>query len=110
MTLIVLALSTLCNDADGRAFFEQKIRPILIQRCFSFHGPEAKTFKGFLRLDVPYGWKKGGDSGEPAIVPGKPNDSPLLKAVKHDGLEMPPDSPKIPAQEIADLAKWIAMA
>jgi mono/diheme cytochrome c family protein len=109
MTLIYAAILTLANDSDGRAFFEQKIRPILIQRCFSCHGPDSKTFKGGLRLDVPSGWKKGGESGEPAIIPGKPNESLLLKAVKHDGLEMPPDSPKIPAQEIADLAKWIAM-
>src|SRR5262249_46749005 len=104
-------ISILCADVkpEERAFFEQKIRPILARRCYSCHGPESKTFKGGLRLDAPSGWKKGGDSGEPAIVPKKPNDSLLIKAVKHDGLEMPPKSPKIPESEIADFVRWVAM-
>ena len=111
MMFFAVAVGVLTADIspDERAFFEQKIRPIFVQRCYSCHGPEAKTFKGGLRLDAPSGWRKGGDSGEPAIVPKKPNESPLLKAVKHDGLEMPPKAPKIPDAEIADLARWIAM-
>jgi hypothetical protein len=111
MMLFALAICTFSADVkpEERAFFEQKIRPILVTRCYSCHGPEAKTFKGNLRLDIPSGWRKGGESGEPAIVPKKPAESLLLKAVNHDGLEMPPKSPKIPASEIADLTRWIAM-
>src|SRR5687768_13154330 len=111
MMLFALAICTFSADVrpEERAYFEQKIRPILVKRCYSCHGPEAKTFKGDLRLGVPSGWRKGGESGEPAIVPKKPTESLLLKAVNHDGLEMPPKSPKIPASEIADLTRWIAM-
>src|SRR6187455_2029117 len=111
MTFLAMALSICSVDVkpEERAFFEQKIRPILVSRCYSCHGPESKTFKGGLRLDVPSGWRKGGDSGEPAIVPGKPEESPLIKAVKHDGLEMPPNSPKLPANEISELMRWVAM-
>src|SRR4029079_6323606 len=111
MTFLALAIGIFSADvkSEERAFFEQKVRPILVKRCYSCHGPDSKTFKGELRLDVPSGWRKGGESGEPAIIPKKPNHSQLLKAVKHDGLQMPPKSPKIPESEIADLTRWIAM-
>ncbi len=56
---------------DELEFFEQKIRPLLVERCYECHSAEAKKLKGGLRLDSRDGFLKGGDSG-PAIVPGKP--------------------------------------
>ena len=62
-------------------FFEKKVRPVLVERCYSCHSEEAKKLKGNLRLDTKEGWSKGGDLG-PAIVPGEPEKSPFVRAVK----------------------------
>src|SRR5215218_11337217 len=75
---------------DGVAFFEQKIRPVLVKECYSCHSAEARKVKGGLRLDTRAGVLKGGDSG-PAVVPGKPDESPMLDALRHEGIAMPPE-------------------
>src|SRR5436190_3822903 len=75
-------------DDSGVDFFEQKIRPVLVEHCYKCHSALAKKVRGGLRLDLKSGWQKGGDSGKPAIVPGKPDESPLIRAVRHeDGVE-----------------------
>ncbi len=73
-------------------FFEAKIRPVLIEHCYSCHSVEAqknKKLKGNLFVDSRDGLRKGGANG-PAIAPGKPSESLLLKALRHDELRMPP--------------------
>ena len=101
------AASTQADDAAGIAFFEQKVRPVLVENCYECHSERAKKLKGGLLLDSQAGWQKMGDSGEPIIVPGKPDESLLIKYVRHeDGLEMPPDK-KLPAAVIADLVAWV---
>src|SRR4051812_30202811 len=71
-------------------FFETRIRPLLIENCYECHSAEKKT-KGGLRLDSREGWAKGGDSG-PALVPGQPEKSLVMKAVRYEDpdLQMPP--------------------
>jgi len=105
--LLVAAPSSLAED---HAFFEQRVRPVLVEHCYECHGGE-KT-KGGLALDTKQGWQKGGDSG-PAIVPGKPDDSLLIKAVRyHDqDLAMPPEKKggKLAEEIIADLVAWVKM-
>ena len=102
-------LPTVVSAADeptGIEFFEKKIRPVLVQHCYECHSADAKAVKGGLLLDSRDGWKRGGDSG-PALLPSKPNDSLLIKALKHeDGMEMPPKG-KLPDEIIADFVKWI---
>ena len=87
-------------------FFETKIRPLLVAHCLKCHGPEKQ--ESDLRLDSPQHWTKGGLSG-PAIIPGKPQGSLLLRAVKKTDpdLQMPPGKKKLSPQEIASLEKWI---
>ena len=68
---------------DDLQFFETRVRPVLVQHCDRCHSADAKELKGGLRLDLKSGWQQGGDSGEPAIVPGEPDRSLLLKAVQH---------------------------
>lgn len=90
-------------------FFEAKIRPVLIEHCYSCHSVEAqknKKLKGNLFVDSRDGLRKGGANG-PAIAPGKPSESLLLKALRHDELRMPPKY-KLPDAVIADFEKWIA--
>ncbi|MES2596768.1 MAG: PSD1 and planctomycete cytochrome C domain-containing protein [Verrucomicrobiota bacterium] len=96
--------------ADGVVFFESKIRPVLVEHCYECHSVEAGKSKGGLVLDTKQGIRAGGDSG-PAVVPGDAGKSLLLSAVKHSDpdLEMPPKSPRLPNQIIADLESWIAM-
>jgi hypothetical protein len=86
-------------------FFEAKIRPILVQHCYECHSADAKIVRGGLLLDSKAATLQGGDSG-PAIVPGKPEDSLLLSAIRHESLIMPPRS-KLPDAVIADFTAWI---
>ncbi len=96
------------DDAADVAFFEQKVRPVLVEHCYACHSSKAEKIKGGLLLDTREGWKRGGDGGEAAIVPGKPDESPLIHAVRHEqGLEMPPGK-KLPEAVVADLVKWVA--
>lgn len=93
-------------DPKAIEFFEAKIRPVLVEQCYNCHAGDATKLKGGLRLDSKAAWQKGGDSG-PAIVPGKPNEGTLLKALRYtDGLQMPPKG-KLPDAVIADFEKWI---
>lgn len=95
-------------NEEGLQFFEQKIRPVLVQHCYSCHSVQArdaKKLKGKLFLDSAEGVLDGGESGA-VIVKGKSAESLLIKALKHDGIEMPP-SGKLSAEIVADFAKWI---
>ncbi|MBY0524082.1 MAG: PSD1 and planctomycete cytochrome C domain-containing protein [Gemmataceae bacterium] len=95
------------SDADID-FFEKKVRPVLVEHCYSCHSAAANKAKGDLLLDSRDGVRKGGESGS-AIVPGKPDESLLIKAVRHqDELRMPPKN-KLPAAVIADLEAWVKM-
>jgi hypothetical protein len=89
-------------------FFETKIRPLLVERCYSCHSHDADKVKGGLLLDTREGWSHGGNSG-PVIVPGRPEESPLIKAVsyKDPDLQMPPDDDRLTDQQVADLTEWV---
>jgi len=89
-----------------RRLFESRIRPLLIKHCLKCHaGPQPK---GALRLDSPAGWRRGGDSG-PALIPGQPDNSLLMRAVRHqDGVSGMPPKKKLPTAAIQDLQRWIA--
>jgi hypothetical protein len=92
--------------ADGRAlkFFEERVRPVLAENCFKCHGPKKQ--KGGLRLDSRDAAFRGGDSG-PVILPGHPDDSLLIKAIRQtEHPKMPPDK-KLPDPVIADLTRWV---
>src|ERR1041385_5218488 len=91
-------------------FFEQKIRPILSENCYKCHSQAAEKIKGGLLLDSRDGVLKGGDSG-PAIVPGNPDKSLLIKAVRYTDkdLQMPPAEKQLASTQIADLEAWVKM-
>src|SRR5262245_35678982 len=74
--------------AEGVEFFESKVRPLLVEHCQSCHGPKRQ--QAGLRLDTRADFLKGGDTG-PVVKPGKPDESPLVRAVRHTGdVKMPP--------------------
>lgn len=101
LTILLLAVPLRADE-----FFVQKIEPILKARCFECHSHE-KSIEGGLALDSKSGWQKGG-AGGPAVVPGKPEVSLLIKAVSHveKDLKMPPDR-RLPVEEIALLSDWV---
>lgn len=103
-------LSVYCQTPLEQAeFFEKRIRPVLAEKCYPCHSAQLKTPMGGLRLDSRAGALKGGDSG-PAIVPGAPDQSLLLKALSYQDLrlKMPPTG-KLPDEQIADFSSWIQM-
>jgi hypothetical protein len=93
-------------DRQEVEFFEKKIRPVLVAQCYKCHSSESKEVKGGLLLDSSAGILAGGESG-PAIVSGDPKKSILIQALRHDGLEMPPNK-KLPAETVADFERWIS--
>ena len=101
------AAATAADVAGGIEFFERRIRPLLSDVCADCHGAEKQ--KGDLRLDSRVGWMKGGASGA-VIVPGKPDDSLLISAVRYwdKSLQMPPKHPLEPA-EVNDLIEWVRL-
>lgn len=86
-------------------FFEKKIRPVLVERCYECHSTNADSVKGGLLLDSRDSSRKGGDSGA-AIVPGNLDESLVLSALRYESFEMPPDG-KLSDAVIADFEKWI---
>src|SRR5688572_30229172 len=78
-------------DREGIEFFEKKIRPVLVARCYECHSAGAKKIEGSLLLDSREAARKGGDLGA-AIVPGDPDKSLLIQAIRYtdENLQMPP--------------------
>ncbi|WP_339735333.1 PSD1 and planctomycete cytochrome C domain-containing protein [uncultured Gimesia sp.] len=92
-------------------FFLQKIRPLLEQKCLGCHGKTPDDIKGEYIMLNREALIKGGESGEPSIIVGKPEQSPFWNAVtwKDENIQMPPqERNRLNAAEIADLKQWIA--
>ncbi len=87
-------------------FFESKIRPVLVDSCQKCHGEEKQESN--LRLDTRSAVLAGGDRG-PAVVPAKPDESWLIKAIKHeDDLDMPPKPQRhLSPEQVANLTSWV---
>jgi hypothetical protein len=103
----VLSVTAGEPDAKGAAFFEKRVRPVLVEHCYACHSAEAKKLRAGLRLDTRDGIRKGGDSG-PAVVPGNATESLLIQAVRHEFAAMPPKG-KLSDAVIADLVRWVEM-
>ena len=111
---LVLFLFSGVQSADSPApltsdFFESKIRPVLVDHCYSCHNSTQST-EGGLALDHRAGLLRGGDSGA-VIVPGKPKNSRLIAILKHqiEGVKMPQGQAKLDEKSIGDFEKWILM-
>jgi hypothetical protein len=111
---IVGGIFALCVSVPSQAqtpdvdFFESKIRPVLVQRCYSCHNSKMAAPKGDLILDTKEGLLKGGSSG-PALLPGNPAESRLMKVLSYtDPLVQMPPSGKLPDAVLGDFTQWIA--
>ncbi|WDI43825.1 DUF1553 domain-containing protein [Bremerella sp. P1] len=90
---------------EERAFFEEKVRPILVTQCYECHSEKSKEIGGKLLLDSRAGILKGGESG-PAVVPGEPEKSLLMDALHYESFEMPPEKP-LSESDIHVVSQWI---
>ena len=105
-TLIILALAASATCADD--LWAAKVQPLLAANCVKCHGPEKA--KHSLRLDSLEGVLKGGEELGPAVIAGKPDESPLIKVVtmkRGEELAMPPKGDALTAEQIAVLKEWI---
>jgi len=110
--LVVLVSASRAEDGatkEGLAYFEQHIRPLLAQRCYTCHSTRSKKQEGGLLLDSRPGWAKGGEQG-PAVIPGNPDASLLIRAVRYTDadLRMPPDKP-LPKEAVARFEQWVKL-
>src|ERR1700722_3413824 len=118
-TLASFVIFVLASDAHSQApkptppvperaaeFFEAKIRPVLVDKCLSCHGPKKQ--QAGLRLDGREALLKGSENG-PVIVLGQPDKSPMMKVLRYEGeIHMPPKG-KLPDAVIADFGAWIKL-
>lgn len=97
--------------AEEKLSYNRDIRPVLSKNCFSCHGPDEHGREAELRLDVAADAYLGGESGDPSIVPGKPEESLLVKRIRHHSprrVMPPPDSHRqLTDQEKDLLERWI---
>src|SRR5438552_1336211 len=115
MLASLLLLPAFLFNARGAAgdeleFFEKNIHPLRVEHCYPCHSAQREKVKGGLLLDTRAGLLKGGDTG-PAIVPGDPEKSLLITAVRHaeKELQMPHKDKKLTDAQIADLVAWVKM-
>ena len=103
-------LAVVCSTAQAAPSFVKDVRPIFERSCYGCHGSDKQ--KAGYRLDVRDIAIKGGESGEPAIVPHDAKKSPLIRYVSGEDEEMlmPPkksDKPRLTADEVETLRAWI---
>jgi cytochrome c553 len=104
LAVVCVAAAAGARGDERGEFFEKSVRPLLVARCVGCHGA-AKQWAG-LRLDTAAGLRAGGEHG-PVVVPGDPETSRLVAAVRRQGdLQMPPDDP-LPPDEVETLVLWV---
>ncbi len=91
-------------DSAQQEFFETRVRPVLAMHCLECHGPDKH--KGGLRLDGRDAMLRGGEAGR-VVVPGKPDESRLIEAIRYQGdVQMPPKR-KLKDEDVLALAEWV---
>jgi WD40 repeat protein len=99
---------SLADDEKAAISFSRDIKPVLADNCFGCHQP-ARDRGGYIMTDFEQ-LLEGGDSGDPAVVPGKSQESYLLEMIEHDGkakAAMPPNAPPLTTDEVELIKNWI---
>jgi hypothetical protein len=108
LTWVWISLCSVIQAQESDVNFSQEIQPLLARRCYSCHGPDAA--QSGLRLHRAEFGLAATESGQPAIVPGKPDESELIHRITSDeeGVRMPPEGKPLTPREQQLLARWIA--
>lgn len=100
------------HPAAGAVSFNRDIRPLLAENCYACHGPDEKVRKAHLHFDTQEAALSELSSGKHAIVPGKPQESELVRRITHTDPDerMPPEESQktLSEKEILLLQDWIA--
>jgi hypothetical protein len=110
-SVVFLCLAGVVQADEKLNFFESKIRPVLADKCYSCHSVKAAEegkLKGGFYIDMREGLLRGGESG-PAVIPGQPDKSLLMKVIRHEiiDMQMPPKKAKLTDEQIANFETWI---
>jgi hypothetical protein len=107
MIVLMFAAAALFGRASEFEFFETKIRPVLVEHCYKCHSAQSEKLKGGLHVDTREGLLKGGDTS-PAIVPGDPEKSLLIRAIqyKDETMQMPPKQ-RLPDEVVNNFVEWV---
>src|SRR5882724_1167035 len=110
--VVLAGRATEISKGQEKITYNREVRPILSNNCFLCHGRDEKNRKAKLRLDLRESATKPRKDGSPAIVPGKPDDSALVRRIfAEDETEImpPPQSHKqLSVKEKETLKRWIA--
>lgn len=94
----------------GEELFAHRVLPIFREKCFACHGDDPDDIRGAFRMLTREDLLQGGDSGEAAIVPGNPDDSPLVQAIRWESYEMPPkENDRLTDDQIANVEQWVRL-
>ena len=112
----VLAICLLATPAvaqetsvgEAEELFVHRVLPLLQAKCFACHGDDPDDIKGEFNMLSREGLLQGGESGEPALIPGQPDESPLVQAIRWESYEMPPkENDRLRPEEIEHFVEWI---
>src|SRR3954464_15588550 len=104
---LLLAMCGWAGAAHADDLFASKVEPLLKERCYKCHSHESGKMKGGLTLDSKSGWEEGGDDG-PALVPGRPDESLLIKMIRWaDADHQMPPKEKLADADVALLTEWV---
>lgn len=96
------------TSPESERHFTLKVLPLLKSKCFGCHDPKEGEMKGELDMTSRSSMLRGGESEEPTLIPGNSEDSPLMMAVRWEGMEMPPkENDRLTEQQIEDLDRWV---
>jgi hypothetical protein len=106
ISLLAVCLPTTCGADEQEQFFRESVEPILREYCYACHSHAAQETSGGLALDWKSGWETGGERG-PAIVPGEPEKSLLITAIRHTDADLRMPEQRMPDEKIEVLVAWI---
>lgn len=95
-------------DEDAERQFTLQVLPVLKDKCLGCHGGDAEDIKGDYSVLTRAHLLKGGESDEPAVIPGKPDEGTLVEAISWNGLEMPPkENDRLTEKQVELFKAWI---
>ncbi len=109
IAVVIGSNAVAADEREGRAFFEAKVRPVLVDQCYRCHSAEGGKPKGGLRLDTRDGLRRGAKSG-PVVVAGDPESSTLIQAIARTGDTSPmPPKGRLSDAVVNDFRRWVTM-